>query len=43
MNGFINIFLANEQFIDRVHVLSRKKSVSNKDAAPTGDDQTPDN
>ena len=32
MNGFINIFLTNEQFMDRVHIVTRKQSVSNKDA-----------
>jgi hypothetical protein len=37
MNGFINIFLTNEQFMDRVHVQFRKKVVTNKDAWPTGD------
>jgi tRNA-Thr(GGU) m(6)t(6)A37 methyltransferase TsaA len=31
-NGFINIFLVNEQFMDRVQKMVKKKSVSNKDS-----------
>ena len=32
MEGFLNVHLANEQFMDRVQVLMRTKTVTNKDA-----------
>jgi hypothetical protein len=32
MNGFINVFLQSEQFMDRVHVQKFKKQISNKDS-----------
>jgi len=31
-NGFMNIFLVNEQFMDRVQSMVKKKSISNKDS-----------
>jgi len=31
MAGFLNIFLYNEQFMDRVHILNKKKSVTHKE------------
>ena len=38
MNGFINIHLLDEQFVDRVGVLRLKKKVSNSDRLFQGGD-----
>jgi hypothetical protein len=36
LNGFINIYLLNEQFMDRVHVTIQKKNVTYKSGGFTG-------
>ena len=33
LNGFLNVFLLNEQFMDRVHVMIKKKNVTYKEGA----------
>ena len=33
LNGFINVHLINEQFMDRVGVMIKKRKVTNKDNA----------
>jgi len=32
LHGFINVYLKDEQFMDRIHIVSKKRNVTAKDS-----------